>query len=229
MTGFFHGLSLTKVWRRATYAVVVCLLLTTVKMTESEDDLSDIDPDANITNSSTLLCPVSGLPCDELINYALCISCNLTEAEESCQYGKNVTATCQPREGVNCTVCTGTEGASYSVRDDITTLLVVWGSPACHPFSSPAPTTCRYRKRSVLGTSVRGWRREWEGGVRRDKPKGDIGAGVLPSPAQVPSGGNATFNRTFTCQYCYQLPDDQQCCEPNDTCQVHTPLANPTQ
>ena len=32
--------------------------------------------------------------------------------------------------------------------------------------------------------------------------------------------GNRTFNRNFSCRFCYQLPEDMKCCEPNTTCNV---------
>ena len=32
--------------------------------------------------------------------------------------------------------------------------------------------------------------------------------------------GNRTFIRNFTCRFCYQLPEDMKCCDPNTTCNV---------
>ena len=42
----------------------------------------------------------------------------------------------------------------------------------------------------------------------------------LPPLPSLSLKGNRTFNRNFSCRFCYQLPEDMKCCEPNTTCNV---------
>ena len=41
-----------------------------------------------------------------------------------------------------------------------------------------------------------------------------------PSPPSLTLKGNRTFIRSFICRFCYQLPEDMKCCDPNTTCNV---------
>ena len=41
---------------------------------------------------------------------------------------------------------------------------------------------------------------------------------LIPSPLTLK--GNRTFNRSYICRFCYQLPEEMKCCEPNTTCNV---------
>ena len=43
---------------------------------------------------------------------------------------------------------------------------------------------------------------------------------LIPHPPSLTLKGNRTFIRSFTWRFCYQLPEDMKCCDPNTTCNV---------
>ena len=43
---------------------------------------------------------------------------------------------------------------------------------------------------------------------------------LIPHPPSLTLKGNRTFICSFTWRFCYQLPEDMKCCDPNTTCNV---------
>ena len=95
-------------FKRTLFLVVLCALLSSVTISESQAPGSGSEWDNNITNmtNGTILCPAQAqgdnVECVDLP--AVCLMCpNFTE---NCTYGDDVEVTCQPLEDVNCTVRT---------------------------------------------------------------------------------------------------------------------------